>query len=165
MRPIDGDKLMMHLTDWWYSSFGQSETDESKAIKTVLDKIEQSLGVLAMEQDRWIPVTERLPKCEQEVLICTKKKTYIHEKSGFEWCFNPIVTPAMYEDGTMLEVNSKWHWEDCDWAGWDEEEDCGIIPEGWWENRKFNPDGEYNHEIDVEVVAWRPLPEPYKEDL
>ena len=59
MRPIDGDRLMMHLTDWWYSSFGQSETDESKAIKTVLDKIEQSLGVFAMEQDRWIPVTEK----------------------------------------------------------------------------------------------------------
>ena len=116
------------------------------------------------EQDRWIPVTERLPKCEQEVLICTKKKTYIHEKSGFEWCVNPIVTPAMYEDGTMLEVDSKWHWEDCDWAGWDEEEDCGIIPEGWWENRQFNPDGEYNHAIDVEVVAWRPLPEPYTEE-
>ena len=69
MRPIDGDRLMMHLTDWWYSSFGQSETDESKAIKTVLDKIEQSLGVFAMEQDRWIPVTERLPELESEVLV------------------------------------------------------------------------------------------------
>ena len=167
MRPIDGDRLMMHLTDWWYSSFGQVETDESKAIKSVIDKIEQTLGEFALEKqerDRWIPVTERLPKCEQEVLICTKKKTYIHQKSGFEWCVNPIVTPAMYEDGTMLEVDSKWHWEYCDWAGWDEEEDCGIIPEGWWENSQFNPDGEYNHAIDVEVVAWRPLPEPYTEE-
>lgn len=62
MRLIDGDRLMMHLTDWWFSSFGQVETEESKAIKTVMDKIEQSLGVFAMEQDRWIPVTERLPE-------------------------------------------------------------------------------------------------------
>ena len=56
MRPIDGDKLMMWLDDWWYSSFGQVETDESKAIKSVLDKIEQSLGGFALEkqeQDRW----------------------------------------------------------------------------------------------------------------
>ena len=50
MRPIDGDRLMMHLTDWWYSSFGQSETDESKAIKTVIDKIEQTLGEFALEK-------------------------------------------------------------------------------------------------------------------
>lgn len=64
MRPIDGDRLMMHLTDWWYSSFGQAETDESKAIKTVMDKIEQTLGEFALEKqeaDRWIPVKEREP--------------------------------------------------------------------------------------------------------
>ena len=60
---------MMHLTDWWYSSFGQSETDESKAIKTVLDKIEQSLGVFAIEQDGWIPVTERLPEKDCECRV------------------------------------------------------------------------------------------------
>lgn len=61
MRPIDGDRLMMHLTDWWYSSFGQSETDESKAIKTVMDKIEKSLGEFALEkqdQDRWHSVAK-----------------------------------------------------------------------------------------------------------
>ena len=133
-------------------------SEDAGTLKAAIEALEKQ------EQYRWIPVTERLPKCEQEVLICTKKKTYIHEKSGFEWCVNPIVTPAMYEDGTMLEVNSKWHWEDCDWAGWDEEEDCGIISEGWWENRQFNPDGEYNHAIDVEVVAWRPIPEPYTEE-
>lgn len=136
-----------------------------KEAHPAIDALNLAISALEkQEADRWIPVTERLPKCEQEVLICTKKKTYIHEKSGFEWCVNPIVTPAMYEDGTMLEVDSKWHWEDCDWAGWDEEEDCGIIPEGWWENSQFNPDGEYNHAIDVEVVAWRPLPEAYTEE-
>ena len=71
MRPIDGDRLMMHLTDWWYSSFGQSETDESKAIKTVIDKIEQTLGVFAMEKQEqdWIPVTERLPENKKKVLV------------------------------------------------------------------------------------------------
>lgn len=81
MRPIDGDKLMMHLTDWWYSSFGQSATDESKAIKTVLDKIEQSLGVFAMEQDKWIPVTERLP--EEREWIGTK-------------CFGTTISDEVY---------------------------------------------------------------------
>ena len=117
----------------------------------------------AQPEQRWIPCSERMPECEQEVLICTEKKVYISKKSGKEWYHEPIVTPALYEDGTMLEVNSKWRWEDIDYAGWDEEEDCGIIPEGWWENRHFNPDGVYNNIVDRKVVAWMPLPKPYKE--
>ena len=117
----------------------------------------------AQPEQKWIPCSERMPECEQEVLICTEKKVYISKKSGKEWYHEPIVTPALYEDGTMLEVNSKWRWEDIDYAGWDEEEDCGIIPEGWWENRHFNPDGVYNNIVDRKVVAWMPLPKPYKE--
>ena len=108
-------------------------------------------------------MTERLPTCEQEVLICTKKKVYVSKNSGLEWHEESIITPALYEDGTMLEVDSKWRWEDIDYAGWDEKEDCGIIPEGWWENRHFNPDGVYNNPVDKEVIAWMPLPEPYQE--
>ena len=38
---IDGDKLMMMLADWWYSSFGEEETDEAKAIYTVMDQVEK----------------------------------------------------------------------------------------------------------------------------
>lgn len=110
---------------------------------------------------QWIPVSERLPECEQEVLICTKKKVYVSLGMGCEWIEKPIITPALYEDGTMLEINSKWNWEDIDYAGWDEEEDCGIIPEGWWENRHFNPDEVYNNPVDKEVIAWMPLPAPY----
>ena len=120
----------------------------------------------ALEDDGWIPVEERLPECEQEVLICTKKKVYVSKKTGMEWYEESVITPAIYEDGTMLEVNSIWRWEDIDYAGWDEEEDCGIIPEGWWENRHFNPDDVYNNIVDKEVIAWMPLPKPYqpKED-
>ena len=135
---------------------GITEYDETLAI-------EQIKSVPAQPEQRWIPVTERLPTCEQEVLICTKKKVYVSKKTGMEWYEEPIITPALYEDGTMLEVDSKWRWEDIDYAGWDEEEDCGIIPEGWWENRHFNPDGVYNNPVDKEVIAWMPLPEPYQE--
>lgn len=110
-----------------------------------------------VEPRQWIPVSEGLPKCEQEVLICTEKK--IVGKNAY---IDSIVTPAIYEDGTMRENDSVWGWEDIDYAGWDEEEDCGIIPEGWWENRHFNPEGVYNSPIDRKVIAWMPLPEPYK---
>ena len=113
-------------------------------------------------EPHWIPCSERIPECEQEVLICTREKVYVSRKSGFEWIEKPIITPALYEDGTMLEIDSKWRWEDIDYAGWNEEEDCGIIPEGWWENRHFNPDEVYNNPVDREVIAWMPLPAPYK---
>ena len=41
---VDGDKLMMWLSDWWYSSFGEEETEEAKAIRRVMDKVEESLS-------------------------------------------------------------------------------------------------------------------------
>lgn len=74
MRPIDGDKLMMWLADWWYSSFGQVETDESKAIKSVLDKIEQSLGEFALEKqeaDRWHSIAKEGKPKESGTYIWT----------------------------------------------------------------------------------------------
>ena len=82
-------------------------------------------------EPQWIPCSKRMPECEQEVLICTKKRIYVSRKTGSEWIEEPIITPALYEDGTMLENDSKWRWENIDYAGWNEEEDCGVIPEGW----------------------------------
>lgn len=108
----------------------------------------------AYEQSRWIPVSERLPKPEEEVLV-TAVCRY-----GEKVC-KYIVAPAIYEDGTVLECDSTWSWEDID-GEWDEENDCQIIPEGWWENRRYNPECTYNCPIDDEVIAWMPLPEAWK---
>ena len=106
-----------------------------------------------MEQ-RWIPVSERLPQTETEVFITAKRKY----RDG---AYREIVTTAMYEDGTVLENDSCWNWNEIN-GEWDEENDCYIIPEGWWENRHYNPDEVYNNAVDDEVIAWRPLPEPYR---
>lgn len=130
-----------------YEAFWNEEANEA------LRKFQLAVA----NKPRWIPVTERLPKCEQEVLICTEKKLV-----GKDAYIDSIVTPAIYEDGTMTENDSIWHWEDIDWAGWDEKEDCGIIPEGWWENRHFNPDEVYNNPVDRKVVAWMALPKPFE---
>ena len=105
---------------------------------------------------RWIPVSERKPLCEEEVMIRALRKTFGGKREI-------IITTAMYEDGTIRDCDSKWRWEEIDWAGWDEEEDCGIIPEGWWEYRHYNPDDVYNNKIDDEVLAWMPLPKDYTE--
>ena len=47
-RLVDADKLMMSLADWWYSSFGEEETDEAKAIRKVLNTVEQSIGAMTV---------------------------------------------------------------------------------------------------------------------
>ena len=107
-----------------------------------------------MEQ-RWIPVAEQMPPVETEVIITARRKY----KDG---TYREIITTAMYEDGTVLENDSCWNWYEID-GKWDEENDCYIIPEGWWENRHYNPDDVYNNAVDDEVIAWRPLTEPYRE--
>lgn len=104
----------------------------------------------------WISVLERLPEAEEKVLVLAKRK---YRDGSFKY----IITTAMYEDGTVLENDSKWRWEDLD-AEWDEEEDCYIIPEGWWEDKAYNPDGVLNYAIDDEVIAWQPLPQAYQEE-
>ena len=105
---------------------------------------------------KWISVSEKLPDTETEVIVLAKRK---FKGGGFRY----IITTALYEDGTVLENDSIWYWNDLD-GEWNEEEDCYIIPEGWWEDRHYNMDEVYNNAIDDEVVAWQPLPEPYKGD-
>lgn len=68
--------------------------------------------------------------------------------------------PAIYEDGKMLTQDSAWSWSDIYCYGlYDEEADDYYIPEGWWENRQFNPDDVYNNPVDCAVTHWMPLPD------
>lgn len=101
----------------------------------------------ALENRKWVPCEKKMPKAEEKVWIQTQ--------SG-KVCF------AMYEDGTISENDSNWSWFDIEYSSWNEDEDCGIIPEGWWEFTQFHPDCEFDCPVDEKVVAWMPLPEPYK---
>ena len=105
-----------------------------------------------IEYSKWIPVSERLPECEQKVLVLA-----LHRNSNY------VITTGMYEDGSLPECDSMWNWEEVNYEKWDDENDCGIIPEGWYEYHEYNPDGVLNYEIGDKVIAWMPLPEPYKE--
>lgn len=99
------------------------------------------------EKQRWIPVTERMPEPETDVLAVCNRNGYI------------FVIPAIYEDGKMLTRDSAWNWSDiCYYGLYDEEADDYYIPEGWWENRHFNPDDVYNNPVDCAVTHWMPLP-------
>ncbi|MCI9475020.1 MAG: hypothetical protein HFE71_00855 [Emergencia sp.] len=97
----------------------------------------------------WIPCSEKLPDVEKEVLVQTNRNGFV------------IITTAMYEDGKMSTEDSIWNWCDVEFD-YCEEKDMFLIPEGWWEYRHYNPDDVYNCAIDDMVLAWQPLPRPWR---
>lgn len=128
-----------------------------------MDEVNEAcrMGMEALERTRWIPVTERLPEPEAEVVILAERKTY-----SFKWkgvTTHHIVTTGMYEDGSKNTENSVYVWE-TDGFEYDEELDAYIIPEGWWEWKHYIGDECHNYAIDDVVTHWMPLPEPPKEE-
>lgn len=103
---------------------------------------------------RWIPITERLPKPETEVMI-------VCNRNGCRF-----IATAIHEDGTLFTEDSDWVWNDIwEYGRYDEEHDDYIIPEGWWESRCFTPDDVYNCPVDCKVTHWMSMPElPKGED-
>ena len=84
-KMIDGNKLILALSDWWYSSFGLKETDESKAIHKVLDEVERYVEH-EKSAGEWIPVSERLPKINTPVMLCGKYNEVIgYRRSDSDW--------------------------------------------------------------------------------
>lgn len=70
-RLIDADALMMMLADWWYSSFGQEETDEAKAIRAVMDEVERYIN--------------QMPPAEPEITHCKNCKYFEANIGGYEY--------------------------------------------------------------------------------
>lgn len=117
------------------------------------------MAIEALEKDdkyRWHDLRKNpndLPSIETKVEVCCKYKNRDYK----------IYTHGFYEDGTVLEEDSKWIWYDID-GEYDEEHDCYIISEGWWEYSDFLVDDIYNNVIDAEVLAWRYI-EPFEEEV
>lgn len=124
-----------------------SDADDCKA-DYLREIIESVPAVDVVPVVRWIPITERLPKPETEVMIVC------NGSSG------QFIATAIHEDGTLFQKDSDWYWNDIwEYGRYDEERDDYIIPEGWWESRYFTPDDVYNCPVDCEVTHWMPMPE------
>lgn len=130
--------------------------EEQGTIQTVRD-VENFIDEMTvfdkeMLYPRWKNPDADPPKVETEVLIL-----YSYGK-GYG------ITTAFYEDGTVLQNESAFYFEDIeDYGVYDKETDEYKIPKGWWEYRHFCPDDVPDYQINDTVVGWIPLPKTPKE--
>ena len=109
----------------------------------------EEIAVL-QEREKWVPVTERLPENEKDVLI-------LFERAGLRGDVYRVVGKAFHTDGKTNTEDSAYVWDiDCINMEYDEDADAYIIPEGWWESVEF---GETFSAVDMPVLAWMPLPD------
>lgn len=101
----------------------------------------------AQPEPQWIPVSERLP---EDTVIVTVETKMFKQKYVCKAVWIPRWSKKAEYD----------NWEDC--SEYNEDEDEYYVLEGWYE-RVHNWD-EYSYVgIEDDVIAWMPLPEPYKE--
>lgn len=116
-------------------------------LKNIID------DVAAGYNNGWIPCSERMPENEQEVGITYIRRDY---KTG-ETLY--LTARAFYEDGTLTTEDSGYGWGETDNWKYCEEKDACIIPERWYEGVSFTEEFGI---VDMPVIAWRPLLEPYQ---
>ena len=107
-------------------------------IKEIEEKFGCKVKIVGNEEqhnDGWIPCSERLPE-EHDSMFATLKETSKWNDAMFEKASDDVNVTVEFEDGTRKTKTM-------------------YTVDGEWKNDSF---------INMEIIAWRPLPEPYKED-
>lgn len=102
----------------------------------------------------WILCSDKLPENEQEVVISCKRKKYNSDEYVY------FTARGFYENGKTDTYESNFDWTDSNCTDYNEETDTWTVMKGWYEALSFS---EKFNDVDCEVLAWKPLPEAYKE--
>ena len=137
-----------------------AKTAERSAAKAVMF---EELATSSVYAGQWIPVVRDLPKQEEPVEVAVSLVSALTGK------LHSFVTVAIYEDGSMPQVDSQFNFE-ADQCDYNEEDDEYYIPAGWYEYHSYG-DLECNgiasisdHFTKDHVTHWRPLPQAPKEE-
>ena len=150
---IEKQERQIQTLKWERDVAVEQAAMEIQELQNSLAVLGQANAALREKVPEWIPVKERPPEPETEVLIVCNRR-------GCRF-----VCPAIYEDGKMLTQDSGWNWNDLyDYGTYSEDDDDYFVPQGWWEDRQFTPDDVYNNPVDCEVTHWMPLPELPEEE-
>lgn len=138
-------ELKETITDLRDNDGTGTQQEVSKFLLNLMDVLEKKMSS-SEKPSQWIPCSERLPKGTAIVTAETKMFKY-------KYVCEAVWIPRWSK---KAEYDS---WEDC--SEYNEAEDEHYVLEGWYE-RVHNWD-EYSYVgIEDEVIAWMPLPEPYK---
>lgn len=130
--------------------------DGDKCIRRSAVKYTLSMLPSAQPEQRWIPCSERLPDNRVDVLICYR----VRQQYAKRYVYSIVNGWYARKHSVNENVFSEWE-DDCDYK---EDEDEFYIQEGWYEFTTQGNGDLMNWYIgDAEVVAWMPLPEPYRE--
>lgn len=123
------------------------------SILNLLDRLNaENKTLLEKKCIKWIPVSERLPEAEKEVLAMCRTST-----GGKYFCTAIYIPKGMLRDDSWFN----WDYEICE--EYSEENDDYFVPEGWYE-RYYNYDEYGCGRIEDTVTHWaETVPEPAEE--
>lgn len=116
------------------------------------DKEALTLAISALEQERWIPVTEKLPKPNTNVILKCRAEGYTEKYRYF-------ITIGCYIPALTVKIEEKWNDEFEEVEVYDEKNDTYYCKEGWYEETTQGDGDHMSWYMSAEVIEWRPLPE------
>lgn len=135
-----------------FKDFDDSDRNRYKILQTILSVLE------AQQADTWIPVASgKYPDINKDVQVTFREFAEWSNKYLYGIC------KAIYISEHSIKTEDMG-WYDCESVEvYDEEEDVYYVEGGWYEVIENWSD--YTHVyINREVIAWKPLDEPWKED-
>jgi hypothetical protein len=151
MRLINADALTQDILN-------DNTMDEDTKIyyKNMVDGMETVSGIEQKLNNGWIPITEGFPEVNKDVQVTFREYMEYSKEYRHGTC------KAIYIPNHTITIEDMGWNEYEDVEEYDEQEDCYYVKCGWYE--VIENCGDYSHvDINCEVTAWRPLPEPYKE--